>query len=752
MFSNCSSDGPKVFEFIHCLNGSTLYSKNCEKQEKKRLRGELRVSRGVSLMDYFSPLKTSNESNTAKAMSDVEETLKRIQSQKNVVGVIIMDSSGIAYQFTLTFIGRAIRSTLDDEATQQHCILLHQLCDKSKSVIRELDGSNDLTFLRLRTRKHEIMIAPDKDFLLAVIQNITAHGNASKGSNTGAQTQMQKGYSFDSSALERAADAARQLEMSRNAKEAFEMARLQEFTKQKEYEAAAKQAEVQIQAQRSEQIRVAEEERRKTLVEETKHARARAEHQDQLARKRQEEELTIKARMQAENLKKQEESVRKQEAMRKATIEHELALKHKYDLEKVEAETNARAKAARQNRDINLEQLRASEEERRKTTIEKIKTTGTVLGVGLQEFLNDPKKIVSAVASITALAIGMYGAKRGTAVVARQVESRWGKPSLVRDTSRVAFSELFRHPIKTFRTAFRTLDDPLKGIVLSPELEAHLRDIAITTRNTKRNHGLFRNILFYGPPGTGKTLFAKSLAHHSGLDYAVMTGGDVAPLGHDGVSAMHKVFDWAEHTRKGLVLFIDEADAFLRKRATEQISESMRATLNAFLFRTGEQSKKFMLVVASNQPEQFDWAVNDRLDELVEFKLPGPMERERIILQYFDKYIATPATSGSKKARLKLADFDWVKKCTDIAQKTDGMSGRQLSKLVIGWQAAAYASEDGVLTTEMIDRCTHEMVNQHKQKIMWLDREQLSVRQFGHRIPEELSNPISHSQKERTVS
>lgn len=54
------------------------------------------------------------------------------------------------------------------------------------------------------------------------------------------QTQMQKGYSFDSSALERAADAARQLEMSRNAKEAFEMARLQEFTKQKEYEAAAK--------------------------------------------------------------------------------------------------------------------------------------------------------------------------------------------------------------------------------------------------------------------------------------------------------------------------------------------------------------------------------------------------------------------------------------------------------------------------------------------------------------------------------
>jgi ATPase family AAA domain-containing protein 3A/B len=30
-----------------------------------------------------------------------------------------------------------------------------------------------------------------------------------------------------------------------------------------------------------------------------------------------------------------------------------------------------------------------------------------------------------------------------------------------------------------------------------------------------------------------------------------------------------------------------------------------------------------MLAVASNQPEQFDWAVNDRLDELIEFDLPG---------------------------------------------------------------------------------------------------------------------------------
>lgn len=35
------------------------------------------------------------------------------------------------------------------------------------------------------------------------------------------------------------------------------------------------------------------------------------------------------------------------------------------------------------------------------------------------------------------------------------------------------------------------------------------RDIAIATKNTKQNRGMYRNILMYGPPGTGKTMFAK---------------------------------------------------------------------------------------------------------------------------------------------------------------------------------------------------------------------------------------------------
>ena len=66
---------------------------------------------------------------------------------------------------------------------------------------------------------------------------------------------------------------------------------------------------------------------------------------------------------------------------------------------------------------------------------------------------------------------------------------------------------------------------------------------------------------------------AKRLARTAGLDYAIMSGGDVAPLGGKAVQQLHEMFDWAERSRKGLLLFIDEADAFLGRRGN-QMSEA----------------------------------------------------------------------------------------------------------------------------------------------------------------------------------
>lgn len=131
------------------------------------------------------------------------------------------------------------------------------------------------------------------------------------------------------------------------------------------------------------------------------------------------------------------------------------------------------------------------------------------------------------------------------------------------------------------------------NVILHPALHKRIQHLAAATANTKAHQAPFRNMLFYGPPGTGKTMAAKELSLQSvreccfhlmgsisvvslhkcnltpfffifqGLDYALMTGGDVAPLGSQAVTKIHELFNWAVKSKKGLVLFIDEADAFL---------------------------------------------------------------------------------------------------------------------------------------------------------------------------------------------
>ncbi|CAI2724707.1 unnamed protein product [Schistosoma spindalis] len=525
-------------------------------------------------------------------------------------------------------------------------------------------------------------------------------------------------YRFDSAALERAAKAARELESSKHAKEAFDLSQKHEQTLQMEYQSKMKEYELGLEQIKIQQYRAQQEERRKTLEEEARIQKQRADYQDMLARKRQEDQITLQAKAQADNLKKQEESVQKQEAMRRATIEFESDLRHKNEMKQIEAKIRGEAEVERQNRDLRLERARVDAREYRQTVLESITTAGSVIGNGVSNFLSKPDKMATVIGSLTLLAGGVYGAKYGIGTFAKVVESRIGKPALVRETSRLNIVDTCRHPIKVAKTVFQRPTDPLEGIILRPELEASLRKIAIATRHTKANKGFYRNILMAGPPGTGKTMFAKSLAMHSGMDYAILTGGDIAPMGSEGVTAVHKVFEWAKTSRKGVLLFVDEADAFLRKRDQERISEGVRATLNAFLYRTGEQSKKFMLVLASNQPEQFDWAINDRMDEIVQFTLPGLEERERLVRHYFDRFLLQPSLTKSHRIRLA-ENINYTVKCAEIAKRTTGLSGREISKIAVGWQTAAYSSEDGVLTEGMMDAVVDSAIAANRQKQEW---------------------------------
>lgn len=170
------------------------------------------------------------------------------------------------------------------------------------------------------------------------------------------------------------------------------------------------------------------------------------------------------------------------------------------------------------------------------------------------------------------------------------------------------------------------------------------------------------------------------------------------------MTEVHKLFEWARTSRRGLLLFIDEADAFLRSRR-EATSEDLRNAFNAFLYRTGEPSRDVMLVYASNAAEDFDWAVNDRIDEMVRFSLPGRAERARMLRQYLDEYFGAGDIADAK--------------LDGAVAATEGFSGREINKLVVAWKAAASVGAGGALDDATRAEVLDAHVEQRAVKSGW---------------------------------
>ena len=297
--------------------------------------------------------------------------------------------------------------------------------------------------------------------------------------------------------------------------------------------------------------------------------------------------------------------------------------------------------------------------------------------------------------------------------VCRFIESRICKPSLVQETSRLNINDMLDHPLKTAkRFLFRPQSDALKDVVLKPELEKQLHNLSMLTKN----YNGFYAVLFYGQPGTGKTLAAKKLVTTSGVDYAILTGFKVASLGAKAATEIDKLLDWASTSRRGLLVFIDNADAFLRERNT--LEADLQSCLSAFLYHTDELDKNFMIILISGRPDGLDRAVNYRINQYIKFELPGPKERVRLLQLLFKKSILDQAA----QKRLKVDNFDYDATMSRISEMISGFSGRQIAGLVVQWELA---SSKGVLTEDIMLRIVEQRLKERSAPVIQQESEKL---------------------------
>ncbi|KAJ9147074.1 hypothetical protein P3X46_029277 [Hevea brasiliensis] len=575
--------------------------------------------------------------------------------------------------------------------------------------------------------------------------NSSSKQQADHSSNEKAEAEEPRGAGFDPEALERGAKALREINSSAYAKQVFDVMRKQEQTRQAELEAEkahyeAIQAQVDIDRQR----KLAEEQR--NLVQQQAQAKAQMlRYEDELARKRMQTDHEAQRRHNVELVKMQEESSIRKEQARRATEEQIHAQQRQTEKERAEieretirvkamAEAEGRAHEAKLTEDHNRRMLVERINGEREKWLAAINTTFSHIEGGFRTLLTDRNKLIMTVGGATALAAGVYTTREGARVTWGYINRILGQPSLIRESSIVRFPfsgvlSRVRNNVSKYSTTAGTAvplesKGGFKNIVLHPSLQRRIEHLGRATANTKTHQAPFRNMMFYGPPGTGKTMVAREIARKSGLDYAMMTGGDVAPLGAQAVTKIHEIFDWAKKSRKGLLLFIDEADAFLSERNSTHMSEAQRSALNALLFRTGDQSRDIVLVLATNRPGDLDSAITDRIDEVIEFPLPGEEERFKLLNLYLRKYLSDEAENESswgslfkkepQKITIKDISEDVIR---EAARKIEGFSGREIAKLMASVQAAVYGRPDCVLDSQLFREVVDFKVAEHHQRI-----------------------------------
>lgn len=96
----------------------------------------------------------------AMVVEKVDKIVERISSHKNVEGVIVCDKDG-----------SAIQTTLDNTNTVLYAEGVRNAANIANSMVRDVDPSNELLYIRIGSKRLEMLAKLDPEYLAIVIQS-----------------------------------------------------------------------------------------------------------------------------------------------------------------------------------------------------------------------------------------------------------------------------------------------------------------------------------------------------------------------------------------------------------------------------------------------------------------------------------------------------------------------------------------------------------------------------------------------------
>ncbi|KAG8740390.1 hypothetical protein FRC12_016018 [Ceratobasidium sp. 428] len=107
---------------------------------------------------------TQSSSAPTNVPPEVEHTLSRLSTHRNVRGILILARQGSIIRYT--------GAAFEGEQGRKYAAVVKKIVDCCHAGLEDVGEEGDeLKFMRMRTKKHELMISPDERYILVVLQD-----------------------------------------------------------------------------------------------------------------------------------------------------------------------------------------------------------------------------------------------------------------------------------------------------------------------------------------------------------------------------------------------------------------------------------------------------------------------------------------------------------------------------------------------------------------------------------------------------